>query len=220
MKERSLDITASLSEYEANAIDFIKKIKDIVFRPNRDPLSDRGLKLNTIDEDVYIEQLILMLIADNIDNNEIIKSTGYLVTNLDDVIKQSAFTEELTKYILESTLLYCLYNNEFSLRFLLNGSLFKDGNGDDVNFVSNLVESLIDIGIISGSDIAHFIDRVEVKRYIESDLILKASRVLETSLKGLNNNEDKHMLFLLGWIGNSIHFMEAELITESKNVRD
>lgn len=218
MKERSLDVTDNLSEYEAKAIDFIKSIKDIAFRKGKDPLSERGLRLLTLDEDTYIEQLILVLIADNIDDSEIIKSSGYLATNLDDVVKQSLFTEDLTKYIIESTLLYCLYNKEFSLRFLLNGSLFVDGNGDDVNFVSNLVESLIDLGIINGSDISHFIDRIEVKKYIEYDLIPKASRVLETALKGMRSDDTKNMLFLLGWIGNSIHFMEAELLTGDGNV--
>lgn len=201
-----------VDEKDISIIDFVELVRNISFKNPKDPLSSKGLRLYGIDEETYVSVLVDSLMSNSLRDSEIMKKGIYSLVNIKEIVNQSIYSEELTRVIIEKTIMYALTASNFYIRFYVDNTLFKDGNSSDVTYVRNMIEELIDLGMISGSDIVHFIDRDKARMYISSVLVANTAKMLKDAFKGMNIDYDNNMLFLLGWTGDRLHFIEGLVV--------
>ena len=208
MSNRVIDITAYLDGYDDTVYDFIKKLTSRSYKetPRIDDLS-KGIHLYTLAEDEYVQAILDILFHAGDNQNERIKIKSYVIIDLNDLISSLSFSRELSMNIIETLIFRCGFLYNFTINFLLDKSWFKDSNG--ITEIYDLVEDLISKGVISGSDIACFIDRDEAVKYIYNNIIDRLAMTVVNSFISMNVDYKKNMLFPVGWVGSKLHFMEV-----------
>ena len=195
---------------DESIVDFVELVKGISFKNNNSKhLHDIGLRLYTISEEEYVSVLVESLIDNGMmDHQSMIKGI-YSIVDLNAVIKSSIYSEELTKIIIERTIIYSLVVSGFYITTYIDNTIFKDGYPNDVMFVSTMIEELIDQGLISGSDIVYFIDRQKAYKHILSVIVTSVAKTMKESFLSMDIKYNDNMLFMLGWTNNKIHFLEG-----------
>ncbi len=193
---------------EVNKTNFMSLFRTITFG------DDSRMKIYSIDEDMYIEHVLSVVFDDRGISSEKLKIKKRIIVDLDNIIYSSKLTKELTRTILEKVILSTLMDQSYYMSFLIDKSIFTTAEWVSDSMFYEIIDGVIMDGIVTGSDIAYFINREELCDYIKNFLIAKTATILKESFQGMEVSFNNNMLFLLGWVENKLQFLEVEVFIE------